>query len=437
MERNEATPPVIPGKKNEFSEDIRAITNEAPNNEQTTSYGAVEGTPHEEPKGLKSKLMNNQFFVTKGKAFAFAKSKRFWVAFMLGQILSLMITATNTFTTLIAEDANIPAFQTLLNYCLLTIIYTPYSIYRMGFKEYFRMVRCHGWKFLIMGFVDVQGNYFVVLAYQYTNMLSASLLDSWATVAVVILSFIFLKVRYHWTQISGIVICLGGLALLVVSDLKTNKNYEASNPALGDGFMILGATFYGISNVLEEFFVTKQPLYVVVGQLSFWASLINLAQAFIFNRNQMLHINWTPKMGGYLTGFTLAMFILYTLVPIMFRISSATFYNISILTSDFWSLIVGLRVFHYYVYWLYPIAFVCVLFGLCVYHIFVDATKDAKKPWLREGEGVDGVGMYRGSISEASASLPDDSLSKVTSATVGERTLNETEIAELQVERKP
>jgi solute carrier family 35 protein F1/2 len=43
----------------------------------------------------------------------------------------------------------------------------------------------------------VEGNYFIVLAYKYTTMLSAQLINFWAIVVVVVLSFLFLKVRYH------------------------------------------------------------------------------------------------------------------------------------------------------------------------------------------------------------------------------------------------
>ncbi len=54
--------------------------------------------------------------------------------------------------------------------------------------------------------------------FAYTNLLSAQLLNSFAIVVVVILSFLFIKVRYHWTQLLGIAVCIAGLVLLVVSD---------------------------------------------------------------------------------------------------------------------------------------------------------------------------------------------------------------------------
>jgi len=69
------------------------------------------------------------------------------------------------------------------------------------------------------------------------------------------------------------------------------------------------------------------------------------------------------------------------------------------LTSDFWGLIVGIRLFHYYVYFLYPIAFVCVLVGLIVYYTVVRSVRgEAKKPWLggeSQEAGISGVGTYK------------------------------------------
>lgn len=89
------------------------------------------------------------------------------------QVLALCITGTNTFSTLLVmKGTSIPAFQTLFNYILLTLIYTTYTIYRYGFKKYFNILLVDGWKYVILSFLDVEGNYFTVLAYRYTNLLS-------------------------------------------------------------------------------------------------------------------------------------------------------------------------------------------------------------------------------------------------------------------------
>ena len=45
--------------------------------------------------------------------------------------------------------------------------------------------------------------------------------------------------------------CVGGLGMLVGSDLLTDKNYPAISKGKGDAFMILGATLYGLSKYLH------------------------------------------------------------------------------------------------------------------------------------------------------------------------------------------
>ena len=81
------------------------------------------------------------------------------------------------------------------NYFLLAAGYGSYTIYKKGFMGWLKMIYREGWRYLILAFCDVQGNYFTVLAYRYTAILQAQLINIWAIVVVVIISFTFLKVR--------------------------------------------------------------------------------------------------------------------------------------------------------------------------------------------------------------------------------------------------
>ncbi|KAF3083554.1 hypothetical protein TWF569_001681 [Orbilia oligospora] len=333
--------------------------------------------------------------------FGFYTSKRFWITLVIGQFLALCITSTNTFTTLLFQaGTSFPAFQTFINYCLLNLCYTSFTIYKEGFKGWLRIVWKDGWKYFILAFFDVEGNYFVVLAYRYTTILSAELINFWAIVVVVILSFFLLRVRYHWSQIVGILVCCAGMGVLIGSDKLQGGDFHSGADVLkGDLFMLLGATFYGFSNVTEEFFVSKTPLYVVIGQLGFWGMCINGVQAAIFDRTSIANAVWDGKVAGYLVGYNLVLFIFYTVTPVLFRLSSAAFFNISLLTANFWGLIIGIRVFGYKVHYLYPVAFVLIMVGLIVYYI-MDASgigDDSVKPWLGENQegGHEGIGTAK------------------------------------------
>ncbi|KIW25038.1 uncharacterized protein PV07_10711 [Cladophialophora immunda] len=363
----------------------------------------VEASPERGPIALGEETggPNKQSWRSK---LAFFKTKDFWFILCLGQVLAICITGTNTLTSLLAAEGNsIPAFQTLFNYVLLNFVYTGYTLYKYGFKKWLRVVIKDGWKYIILAFFDVEGNYFTVLAYRYTTILSAQLINFWAIVVVVIISFVFLRVRYHWAQVLGIFVCIGGMGLLLASDHITGSNggdVSSGNQLKGDLFALLGATFYGLDNVYEEWFVSGRPLYEVIGQLGFWATIINGAQAGIFDRHSFHTATWNGKVGGYLTGYTLILFIFYTLVPILYRFASAAFQNISLLTGNFWGVIIGLQVFHLHVHWMYPIAFTLIMIGHFVYYFGKGVMGEAAKAWLGENQekGIDGFGSAKRKI---------------------------------------
>ena len=78
---------------------------------------------------------------------AYFKTKEFYIVLVLGQVLAITNTSTSTLTTLLGNESwSIPTFQTLLNYLLLTLIFTPYTMYRYGLKGWLRLVWRDGWK---------------------------------------------------------------------------------------------------------------------------------------------------------------------------------------------------------------------------------------------------------------------------------------------------
>jgi len=324
---------------------------------------------------------------------------------LLGQVLALCITGTNTFSTLLFNHGvSIPAFQNIFIYLVLNFVYTPITIYKYGLAKYKRMLLHDGWKYFILAFFDVQGNYFAVLAFRYTTILSAQLINFWAIVVVVVVSFVILRVRYHWAQILGILVACTGMGLLMYSDHvhvgSTIKGGE--NPLKGDLFMLVAATAYGLTNVAEEFLVSKRPLYEVVGQLGLYGIFINGVQASIFDRNQFEESTWRPVIAGYIVGFTICMFTFYSLAPVVFRMASAAFFNISLLTANFWGLLIGIRLFGYTIFYLYGVAFTCIVLGLVIYYVLSDVMGESKKPWLGEDqkEGVLGVGTAKRALAK-------------------------------------
>jgi solute carrier family 35, member F1/2 len=172
---------------------------------------------------------------------------------------------------------------------------------------------------------------------------------------------------------------------------------EVPDQLKGDLFGLLGATFYGLSNVFEEWFVSKRPAYEVLGMLGLFGVLINGTQAAIFDRASFASATWSPSVGGWLVGYTLALTIFYSLAPLILRMASAAFFDISLLTGNFWGAAIGVQVFGYTIYFLYPIAFVMIILGLLVYFLAGSMLGDSKKPWLGQDQeaGVAGLGTAK------------------------------------------
>jgi len=61
------------------------------------------------------------------------------------------------------------------------------------------------------------------------------------------------------------------------------------------------------------------------------------------------------------------MFVMYTVAPLLYRIASATYYNLSLRSASFYGLLFGIFLFHYKPYWLYFPSFSVVILGLIVY----------------------------------------------------------------------
>jgi len=317
------------------------------------------------------------FFTSSWARFKSVWTRRFALSLLAGQVVSLCVTCTNVTTTeLVSRNWVLPTTQTFFLYFSLFVIYTPYTIYQYGFKGWCQMLLRDGWKYIILAAADVEGNFLVVKAYDYTNLLSCMLLDAWAIPVCIFLSWLYMRPKYHWTQIVGVLVCIGGLGMLVASDELTDKDYPAVSKVKGDIFMIIGASLYGFSNATEEFFVRKRPLYEVVGQMGMWGTIINGIQAAGLEHNDMKMASWNGATIGILIAYTAAMIILYTVAPLLYRLASSTYYNLSLLSSDFYGLLFGLFLFHYKPYWLYFPSFSVVIIGLVVY--FWSATPESQ-----------------------------------------------------------
>ena len=97
--------------------------------------------------------------------------RRLLVALLLGQCLSLLLCGTGTTSQLLEAwyHLSVPTTQVFVVYVLLAAIFGSALATRKDFRS---ILRDNWWKYAILGILDVEGNYLVVLAYKYTTLTS-------------------------------------------------------------------------------------------------------------------------------------------------------------------------------------------------------------------------------------------------------------------------
>ncbi|XP_028108325.1 solute carrier family 35 member F2-like isoform X4 [Camellia sinensis] len=143
--------------------------------------------------------------------------------------------------------------------------------------------------------------------------------------------------------------------------------WGGSKPLLGDVLVIAGTLFFAMSNVGEEFCVKKKDRIEVVAMLGLFGTLVSVCQIAILERESLESVTWSAEIILSFAGYGLATFMFYTLVPFVLKMSGATMFNLSILTSDMWAVVIRIFFYHQQVDWLYYLSFAIVVVGLIIY----------------------------------------------------------------------
>ncbi|ODM93011.1 Solute carrier family 35 member F2 [Orchesella cincta] len=146
---------------------------------------------------------------------------------------------------------------------------------------------------------------------------------------------------------------------------------QGSVRLLGDLLCLSGAFLYGVSNVAQEFLVKTFDIVEFLGMIGLFGSVVTGIQTAVLEYDQITSavVNGSPIPLALLGGYALAQLSFYVLAAIMMKLSGATPYNLSILTADFYSLLVGIFLFQYQFHALYFISFLFVILGVVIFSL--------------------------------------------------------------------
>ncbi|XP_020247026.1 solute carrier family 35 member F1-like isoform X2 [Asparagus officinalis] len=118
---------------------------------------------------------------------------------------------------------------------------------------------------------------------------------------------------------------------------------------------------------LQEFLAKNGDRVQLIAMLGLFGAIISAVQISILERKELKSITWTAGAILPFVGFSLGMFLFYSVVPILLKLSGSTMLNLSLLTSDMWAVLIRIFAYHEKVDWMYFLAFIAVAVGLVVY----------------------------------------------------------------------
>ncbi|KAM4590580.1 solute carrier family 35 member F2-like [Fundulus diaphanus] len=289
----------------------------------------------------------------------------------MGQGLAGLICGTAVSSQYLATEfhLNTPMLQSFLNYILLCVTYTTMLFCRRGDGNILQILKRRWWKYLLLGLVDVEANYTVVKAYQYTTLTSVQLLDCFVIPVLMVLSWWILKTRYKLIHYVAVCLCLLGVGAMVGADLLARRDQgSTSNILLGDGLVLLSAALYAVSNVSQEYTVKNLSRVEFLGMIGLFGTVISTVQMVILERKEVSAIVWSWQVGLLFSAYALCLYALYSFMPIVMKMSSATSVNLSLLTADLFSLFFGIFLFQYNFSGLYLVSLVVILVGFIAFN---------------------------------------------------------------------
>ena len=218
---------------------------------------------------------------------------------------------------------------------------------------------------------DCFSRFCLVYAYEFTSITSVMLLDSFSVPCALLLSKLYLGAKFTKRHYAGVLMCMVGMTVTILSDFEPHKgeNFPDSEHRLvGDCIVLFGAFLMAVSNVIQEPIMKNHDKREFLGMVGLFGVFISGILVLIFEKQDLTSAELTPTVWGYLMSYTIASAGQYILLSIFLVHGDSTLFNLSVATSDVYSMLFAFVVEHYEVDGIYLLGFCLIVVGLYVYN---------------------------------------------------------------------
>ncbi|EAY13392.1 solute carrier protein, putative [Trichomonas vaginalis G3] len=200
-----------------------------------------------------------------------------------------------------------------------------------------------------------------IFAYDYTSLASAMLLSTTVIFWIAPLAFFVFHRKINWWQFLAMILAVVGVSMVMVA-----QGVEGSR-LKGNLLALLSAVFYACSTVLQEKLVKDESVHTYLLSISTPDFPLTGILAGALEWKQIRDYSWDAKGACLLFGYSIVLSIYYMVCPVVMQHSNATVMNISLLTSNFYSLFIDIFAFKSKASWIYLVGFVCIPAAILLY----------------------------------------------------------------------
>ncbi|KAL7717148.1 Membrane-spanning protein [Entamoeba marina] len=253
-------------------------------------------------------------------------------AICIGQILCFLNASTYAMTSYLGQnsDGATALIQSISIYWTLPIVLIIVS-YKYGAESVVSFLHGIG---LRLGFgiavCDILGSMCLIFGIQMTNVLSAQLLGVCSIPFVMICSYFLLKRKGNWYQLISAIVAITGFIVITASDGR-----DGHTQLIGDVLCLLSSLLFAIANTLQEYTINViSPFsamnYIII--LSVYGPLVTTPFCLLFI---FVPFKYPTDLLEILVliAYPFSQLVLYSCIPFIILYSSATFFNISNLSS--------------------------------------------------------------------------------------------------------
>ena len=245
------------------------------------------------------------------------------------------------------RGAAAPTLQILVTYALLAAAFGTLRGLRRrepgGTPERARLGN-PPWKYAAVGLVDLEANFALVKALQYTSITSAAILDCTCVVFAALLAALCLGYKFNWRHCAGVVVALLGAAALTLSDIRWDSD-AGRNPLFGDLLALLGAFLYAVSNTSQEHLLRRAPPSEVLLMVGLAGTIFGSLQVLIVARGEIFDSRWDPANVALCAADGAAGFLFYSATPLVLESIGSSGFNLSLLATDLWAVLARVAFF--------------------------------------------------------------------------------------------